>query len=68
MSEIEIFRAEIERFIEEQGITPTAFGKKYAGDPLFVFQVRGGREPRTETRVKVLEAMRADDGAKAAAE
>ena len=58
MSEIEQFKTEIERFIQANGLTPTGFGKKFAGDPLFVFQLRDGREPRTETRSKILEAMK----------
>jgi len=28
-----------------------------AGDPLFVFDVREGREPRSETRQRILKAM-----------
>lgn len=59
MSEIENFKSQVEAFIAENEITPTFFGKKYAGDPLFVFQLRQGREPRTSTRNKVVEAMRA---------
>lgn len=65
MTEIEKFRAEVETFISERGITPTQFGKTFAADPLFVFQLRNGREPRTETRARVLDAMRAGEGAAA---
>lgn len=57
MSEIEAFRNTVEAFIEKKGITPTYFGKTYAGDPLFVFQLREGREPRTKTRRKILDAI-----------
>lgn len=68
MTEIEQFRAEVERFITDRGITPTRFGKDFAGDPLFVFQLRDGREPRTETRVRIVEAMRAAPAPQVAAE
>lgn len=57
MSEVELFRNEVERFLAESGVTPTKFGKDFAGDPLFVFQLREGREPRTETRQRILAAM-----------
>jgi homoserine dehydrogenase len=60
MTEIEQFRTEVERFITDRGITPTRFGKEFAGDPLFVFQLREGREPRTDTRSRIIEAMRAE--------
>lgn len=57
MSDIEKFRDEVEQFIASTGMTPTRFGKEFAGDPLFVFQLRGGREPRTDTRQRILGAM-----------
>lgn len=57
MTEIEIFRAEVERFISKHDWTPTRFGKEFAGDPLFVFQLREGREPRTDTRQRILSAI-----------
>jgi len=57
MSEIENFLQTVEAFIAEREITPTTFGKKFANDPLFVFQLRRGREPRSITRRKVLEAI-----------
>ena len=60
MTEIEQFRTEVERFITDRGITPTRFGKEFAGDPLFVFQLREGREPRTDTRSRIIVAMRAE--------
>src|SRR5690606_16697257 len=37
--------------------TPTRFGRAVAGDPLFVFDLREGREPRSETRQRILKAM-----------
>ena len=54
---LEEFKAKIEAYISSHQMTPTSFGKSFAGDPLFVFQLREGREPRTATRNKVLEAM-----------
>lgn len=61
MSEIETFISTVESFIQKKEITPTFFGKKYAGDPLFVFQLRDGREPRSKTRQKVLDAISRDE-------
>lgn len=57
MTEIDAFKAKVESFIAEQAMTPTQFGKQFAGDPLFVFQLRDGREPRTQTRQRILAAM-----------
>lgn len=51
------FKSTVEDFLSKTGMTPTAFGKRFAGDPLFVFQLRDGREPREATREKVLSAM-----------
>lgn len=63
MSEIEEFKTTVEAFIAKNEITPTRFGKEFAGDPLFVFQLRGGREPRTSTRKKVLDAISRESAA-----
>jgi homoserine dehydrogenase len=57
MNEIEAFKTTVEAFIADKKITPTRFGKDFAGDPLFVFQLRDGREPRVATREKVLNAI-----------
>lgn len=57
MSDIETFKASVESFISERGWTPTRFGREIAGDPLFVFDLREGREPRTETRQRIGKAM-----------
>ncbi|MCZ4089357.1 hypothetical protein [Sinorhizobium psoraleae] len=59
MSEIDAFKSTVETFIAERNLTPTYFGKQFAGDPLFVFQLREGREPRMQTRRRILEAMNA---------
>lgn len=61
--ELDRFREEVEAQIAREGITPTAFGRKYAADPLFVFQLRDGREPRTATREKVLAAISSREAA-----
>lgn len=59
MDEIDRFLGEIETFLEANALTPTAFGEKAAGDPNFVFQLRGGREPRRNTIARVREFMSA---------
>ena len=64
--DLEEFKNAVETFISKRGLTPTAFGKKYAKDPLFVFQLRDDREPRSATRQKVLDAMSADMAPEAA--
>jgi homoserine dehydrogenase len=63
MNEIEAFKTTVEAFIADKKITPTRFGKDFAGDPLFVFQLRDGREPRVATREKVLNAIAAQERA-----
>lgn len=57
MSDVATFREQVEQFIADREMTPTFFGKTFAGDPLFVFQLREGREPRSATRERVLAAM-----------
>ena len=57
MSDIQSFRQAVETFIAARGWTPTRFGRTVAGDPLFVFDLREGREPRSETRTRILKAM-----------
>jgi len=59
MTEIERFRAAVERHIEATSMSPTRFGRVFANDPLFVFQLRTGREPRSETRERVMAALSA---------
>lgn len=66
MTDISAFRERVEAFIEQHAMTPTAFGRMFAGDPLFIFQLRDGREPRTATREKILKAMREHVGGIAA--
>ena len=57
MSDIDSFRQAVESFIAQRGWTATRFGRAIAGDPLFVFDLREGREPRSETRTRILKAM-----------
>lgn len=59
MTEIDAFKTKVEKFITEREMTPTQFGKQFAGDPLFVFQLRDGREPRSQTRQRIVDAMEA---------
>jgi homoserine dehydrogenase len=57
MSDIQSFRQAVESFIAARGWTPTRFGRTIAGDPLFVFDLREGREPRSDTRTRILKQM-----------
>ncbi len=57
MTELERFRETVEQLISANGLTATNFGKEFAGDPVFVFQLRNGREPRSQTRRRILEAI-----------
>ena len=57
MSDIQSFRQSVESFIAARGWTPTRFGRTIAGDPLFVFDLREGREPRSDTRTRILKMM-----------
>ncbi len=57
MSDIQSFRQSVESFIAARGWTPTRFGRTIAGDPLFVFDLREGREPRSDTRTRILKTM-----------
>ena len=66
MSDITSFRDAIEAFITTRGWTPTRFGRQMAGDPLFVFDLREGREPRSDTRTRILKAMQEQAEAPAA--
>ncbi len=57
MSDMKQFIDAIEAFLSKHDWTPTRFGREIAGDPLFVFDLREGREPRSETRNKILKSM-----------
>lgn len=46
---------EIERFLRAHpDHHPTRLGRDAVGDPRFVFDLRAGRDPRPETRQRVL--------------
>src|SRR3569833_3742572 len=66
MSDIQSFRDAIEAFISARGWTPPRFGRQMAGDPLFVFDLREGREPRSDARTRILKAMAEEAEAPAA--
>ena len=44
---------EVERFLRQNGTTPTRFGRDVVGDPRFVFDLRNGRDPRPQTVARV---------------
>jgi homoserine dehydrogenase len=67
MSDLQSFREAVEAFISSRGWTATRFGRQMAGDPLFVFDLREGREPRSDTRARILKAMQDQAEAPAAA-
>jgi len=46
---IELFRTEIETFLTDQEMDPTAFGRRALNDPNFVFDIRDGRSPSAKT-------------------
>lgn len=46
--------SDVERFLADSGMTPTAFGQAAVSDPRFVFDLRQGRECRRATREKVV--------------
>ena len=48
----------IEGFLACAEMTATEFGRKAMGDPLFVFELRKGREPRRATRDRALAYIR----------
>ena len=58
MSELDSFLKSVERFLERQGWSATRFGREMASDPQFVFNIRQGREPREETRKKIIQMMK----------
>ncbi|HHG89518.1 MAG TPA: homoserine dehydrogenase [Devosia sp.] len=58
MNELDDFSRAVEAFLQKQDWTPTRFGRELAGDPQFVFDLREGREPRSDTRERISEAMR----------
>lgn len=57
MNDIASFRQAVEAFLNTQNLSPSRFGSEIAGDPQFVFDLREGREPRSDTRARILKAM-----------
>lgn len=49
---------EVEAFLAETGMTPTRFGNEALKDPLFVPQLRTGRDPGGRVMERVREFMR----------
>jgi hypothetical protein len=47
----------IERFLREQDLPPTKFGRLAAGDPRLVLDIRMGREIRPEMELKLRKFM-----------
>ncbi len=43
----------VERYLRRSGTAPTRFGREAVGDPRFVFDLRNGREPRTDLSTRV---------------
>jgi hypothetical protein len=48
---------DIGRFLRDNDIPPTRFGREAVNDPRFVFDLRNGREPRPSTVAKVRQFM-----------
>ena len=46
--------SQVEIHLRAMGVKPASFGRAAVGDPLFVFELRRGREPRPRTVSKVL--------------
>ncbi len=57
MNDIDSFRQAVEAFLGMHHLSPSRFGSEIAGDPQFVFDLRDGREPRSDTRTRILKAM-----------
>jgi homoserine dehydrogenase len=60
MDDLERFRQEVDAYIAEAKLTPTAFGRVAINDPNFVFNLRTGREPRRDTIARVRSFMRGE--------
>lgn len=56
----------IERYLRVSGMSAAKFGKDAMGDPLFVYELRAGREPRSRTIQRAAEWMRDNPPKKAA--
>ncbi|MCZ4343716.1 hypothetical protein O4H52_19045 [Sphingomonadaceae bacterium G21617-S1] len=49
----------IERYLSENGIPPSRFGRDAVGDPGLVSTLRRGREPRDSTVRRIADYIRA---------
>ena len=47
----------VEKYLRSTKTPPTRFGREVLGDSRFVFDLRGGREPRASTITKVSEFL-----------
>lgn len=56
---VEAFKSRVETFLVDHGMSPTRFGRTACNDSRFVIDLRNGRSPDYQTRVKV-EAWMAD--------
>jgi 2,4-dienoyl-CoA reductase-like NADH-dependent reductase (Old Yellow Enzyme family) len=51
----------VNRHLEQERISPTAFGRKVARDPNLVFDLRGGRSPQLRLIERILAEIHADN-------
>lgn len=59
--------SEIEAFLENSGMTPTAFGQRALNDPTLVHELRQGRECKRATRARIMEFIHAENAKREAA-
>ncbi|MGD8326795.1 MAG: hypothetical protein PVF65_07765 [Sphingomonadales bacterium] len=48
----------VEQHLALTGMSPSGFGRKIAGDPRLVFDLRKGRKPKEEMKNKLIEETR----------
>jgi hypothetical protein len=53
----EILLADIDQFLDRNGMAPSVFGDRAVKDPNFVRNLRSGREPRFGTTQRVRDFM-----------
>tara|TARA_R110000868_G_scaffold290385_1_gene550575 strand:+ start:442 stop:666 length:225 start_codon:yes stop_codon:yes gene_type:complete len=59
MSTRDQIAADIEAFIERTGMPPATFGRRAMSDPMFVFELRGGKRDMRSRTVDKLRAFMA---------
>lgn len=59
--------AAVESFLAESGMTPTAFGVQALNDPTLVPELRGGRECKRATRMRIMQFIEAESARRKAA-